>query len=362
MVVMGYNIAPVGINRMGGSVLIGTNMMVNQNPVQNAPVSGAVIIGANAVERHTMVSGDGGLFQRVVLIGWRVARGKVFGGPNSGCSLQTSVIIGDDAAVDCGSDGPGNGNGISDAVIIGSRSVPQIAGLAGQSSGGDILIGAGVGQNYRAGSNNVAVGAQIVMGTTGQIFNLIVGAGSQGTFAVGGSFNTLLGSQISGLNLLTNNVVIGSGAIPTANPILSKQLLIEIQDRGSGLQESLLYGDFGKGALLVGKSVPGNRDLPGTNLLKFIDGVPTGVAPIGGGFAYSVGGELHWFSSAGTNYAITPSASLGNVLVAALPAAPPAGSRAFATDALAPAFGAAVVGGGGVFVPVFFNGAAWIVG
>jgi len=47
--------------------------------------------------------------------------------------------------------------------------------------------------------------------------------------------------------------------------------------------------------------------------------------------------------------------------VAGLPAGV-AYARAFVTDALAPAFGAAVAGGGAVVVPVYFDGAAWNVG
>ncbi len=39
-----------------------------------------------------------------------------------------------------------------------------------------------------------------------------------------------------------------------------------------------------------------------------------------------------------------------------------AGARAAVSNALAPAFGAAVVGGGAVTIPVFFDGAAWVVG
>ena len=38
------------------------------------------------------------------------------------------------------------------------------------------------------------------------------------------------------------------------------------------------------------------------------------------------------------------------------------GKTAFVSDALGPAFGAAVVGGGAVPVPVFSTGAAWNVG
>jgi len=48
--------------------------------------------------------------------------------------------------------------------------------------------------------------------------------------------------------------------------------------------------------------------------------------------------------------------------VATLPATPTAGERAMVSNALAPAFGAPVAAGGAVTVPVFYDGAAWIVG
>jgi hypothetical protein len=50
----------------------------------------------------------------------------------------------------------------------------------------------------------------------------------------------------------------------------------------------------------------------------------------------------------------------GPFTVAGLPAGTQ-GDTAFVTDALAPAFGVAVAGGGAVVCPVFFDGAAWIV-
>ena len=48
--------------------------------------------------------------------------------------------------------------------------------------------------------------------------------------------------------------------------------------------------------------------------------------------------------------------------VATLPVAGTQGRRAWVTDALAPAFGAVVVGAGAIVIPVFDNGAAWVVG
>jgi hypothetical protein len=39
-----------------------------------------------------------------------------------------------------------------------------------------------------------------------------------------------------------------------------------------------------------------------------------------------------------------------------------AGAKAFVTDALSPSFGATVVAGGAVFVPVYSDGTNWKVG
>ncbi len=52
-------------------------------------------------------------------------------------------------------------------------------------------------------------------------------------------------------------------------------------------------------------------------------------------------------------------ARLQNYTVATLPAGA-AGDTAYVTDALTPTFGAAVVGGGAVAIPVFYNGANWV--
>ena len=56
--------------------------------------------------------------------------------------------------------------------------------------------------------------------------------------------------------------------------------------------------------------------------------------------------------------------ALTNYTVASLPSASAsgAGSRSFVTDATAPVFGSAVVGGGAVATPVYSDGINWIVG
>tara|TARA_R110002074_G_scaffold141634_2_gene288070 strand:+ start:299 stop:2140 length:1842 start_codon:yes stop_codon:yes gene_type:complete len=50
----------------------------------------------------------------------------------------------------------------------------------------------------------------------------------------------------------------------------------------------------------------------------------------------------------------------GSYTVATLPASPPAGAKAFVTDATAPTYLGALTGGGTVRCPVFFNGTSWV--
>lgn len=91
----------------------------------------------------------------------------------------------------------------------------------------------------------------------------------------------------------------------------------------------------------------------------------TGVLPVANG---GTGTTSTTFVNLATNVTgVLPVANGGTgagvaYTVATLPTPPVQGRRAWVTDALAPAFGAAVVGGGAVVIPVFDNGTAWIVG
>ena len=61
------------------------------------------------------------------------------------------------------------------------------------------------------------------------------------------------------------------------------------------------------------------------------------------------------------NLSVTGTIKTGGYTVATLPTGV-TGAIAYVTNALAPTFGATVVGGGAVTIPVFYNGANWIVG
>ena len=89
------------------------------------------------------------------------------------------------------------------------------------------------------------------------------------------------------------------------------------------------------------------------------------------------GGEWTWYSSGGItrlnngsdlltvdavgNLYVAKTVRTGGYTVATLPAGT-IGMRAYVTDALAPSFGAALVGGGAVVTPAFYNGTTWIDG
>jgi hypothetical protein len=63
-----------------------------------------------------------------------------------------------------------------------------------------------------------------------------------------------------------------------------------------------------------------------------------------------------------TDVAVAGALGTGGATVADLDPAAAVGARGFVTDATAPTFGATVVGGGAVGVPVYFDGTNWCVG
>ena len=60
------------------------------------------------------------------------------------------------------------------------------------------------------------------------------------------------------------------------------------------------------------------------------------------------------------NLSVSGTVNTGGYTVATLPTGV-TGARAYVTNALAPSYGATVVGGGSVTIPVFYNGTNWIV-
>lgn len=330
VIVIGRNAARLATGGMSASVIIGDGALENGVGGGGSNYSQNVVIGPQAAQNVLFANGNP--FNNNLIAGFRAARG---GGAST--SMINVVILGGGACENVG-------NGIDNSIVIGPGAGATLAGA------NTILIGAGV--NGGSGNNNVSIGGSFHSGT----YNATYGSGSG---VRDGSNNVLLGARLGLIQDASDCVIIGNQAgVFTGLTDIGAQFLIEQQ--GS----SVIYGKFygaSAGSIVLGNTVAANRTLPGTNIVQIMNGTATG-NPVGGGMLYGAAGELKWRNLVGQDTLLTPGAGF---TVATLPAGLPIafpGARSYVTDALAPAFGVAVAGGGAVTIPVFYNGAAWVVG
>jgi hypothetical protein len=359
---------PLQTSRVGALVMLGAGIGANF-PALGLEPSASVFIGNNVLGRQRALRagyGLGNALLQSVIIGDGAARGHVGLIANGdGTSIGRSVIIGAEAMGNIGLTGGGAASASN--IAIGYQAGLNFGFQSAGSNSNTIAIGSTCASNAISTSNNVFVGSGINISPTSGSEHTMIGHGIVGTWVAGSSGNVALGATnvLSGLG--SGNILIGTACNSTVllPAAANHRFLVET---GIAVKRTLLYGlmsDASPGGLIVGDSTTANRDVPGFNILKIIDGSSTGVAPVGGGFLTSIAGELHWRSTGNIDYAITPGASRGIFTVATLPVpgvGAPQGNTAFVTDALAPAFGAAPTAGGAVFVPVYCDGAAWFVG
>lgn len=232
---------------------------------------------------------------------------------------------------------------VSNAISVTSGGT----GLTTIPSNGQLLIGNGTG--YTLNTLNSGAGISVINGS--------------GTITIA---NTGVLSNIAGTGISV------SGA--TGNVTITNNGVLSFSGGATGLTPSTATA----GAVtLDGTLAIANGGTNGTS-------VPTaGAVPYGTGTAYAfsaagVSGQVLTSAGAGTPTwgAVSLTSQVSGILpvanggtgvgvaytVATLPTAGTQGRRAWVTNALAPAFGAAPVGGGAVVIPVFDNGTAWIVG
>lgn len=346
LVIIGYNAAALA-QRMDTAVIIGGGALemlpaAGANGVGNMVVIGNAAMGAvdsTGAHRDSVVIGSGALY-------------RALGSSPSSAGSTLNVIIGANAARD-------NRALLSGSVIIGYQAALGVGNTASVSN--NVIIGNGACDTTNLCDENVAIGASCVIASTGVSTqarrNVVLGMNATAR----GSGNVVIGyaAITAGSSFGDNNIILGNGAGNGLAAGVSNQLLIESND---GTRRAIAYADMATGSLVVGNSVPAtDRDLPGTNILKLLNGTATGT-PIGGGFFFVTAGQVSWRGSNGRDYGLPFGGSRGTFTVATLPAAATAGERAYVTDALAPAFAAAVAGGGAVFTPVYYSGAAWLCG
>jgi hypothetical protein len=251
--------------------------------------------------------------------------------------------------------------GFSESVFVGYNIGSGSAG-GNFSVSGSTLVGGAI-NVISAANPNGSRAESIVIGHQASVNGQEAIQIGWNSFGLRGTRNRLIGNNndfntTGGAAGTTDNFIIGNN-LTNANfgTLVTGSKFALCQD----VNNFLMYGGFATGNIVLGKSSNAQKDLDtiaSTNALKLVDGTRGAGNPNTGGFFYSIGGILHWVNSAGVDQNI----SMQAFTVATLPAAGPVGNRAYVTDALAPAFGAAVAAGGAVTIPVFYNGAAWIVG
>lgn len=355
-----------------GNVIIGDQAVEANTPATGSPTQLNVIIGSGAVEDFT----NGPQLQQNVVIGHRAGNPAA---ANPQKDLLQSVIIGASAASNYAATGT---NGLHQAVIIGSGAGLNVDGRANSmtavganagttiASTGCVAIGAsancvGVAQVNQTAIGNatqtnaegaIVIGATSTSGANATHSTLI---GYNATIGVGSANTTAVGSFVAGLTG-ARHILLGSGCA-VGEPAANTDKFI-VETFVGAVRRGVLYGDLTTGCIALGLTTPAvNRDLGGagaTNLVKILNGATGAAAPVGGLFLFGVAGDLRMQAPGPVERVIT-----GVFTVATLPGAGGrAGSSAFVTDALAPAFGAAVAGGGAVFTPVYCDGVNWLVG
>ncbi len=232
-------------------------------------------------------------------------------------------------------------------------------GMGTIPTNGKLLIGNGTGYSL----NTLTAGAGITV-TNGA--GTITVASSGTTSFSAGTTGFTPSSPTSGAVVLAGTLVIANGGTGATSAAAARANL----GAGTGNGTVTSVGGTGtvNGITLTGTvTTAGSLTLGGTLSGVSLTTQVTGVLPIANGGTGTTGiGTV--FASLTTNVSgILPVANGGNGLgaaytVATLPAASTQGRRSWVTDALAPVFLAAPVGGGAVVCPVFDNGTAWVVG
>lgn len=306
--VVGFNCAPL-LSDSNSNTFFGSNQLTSYvyNGSTVTPNAANVVVGEQA--SANLSSGTAGSYQgyvRNVHIGFNCASGSSVGAPqNKG--FADNVIIGYKAVSGVVSSGVLGGPQVSQNVVIGSQAASLLGNVnSGTGSAKNVLIGYAIAAGGDA-NNNVQVGYNITGGGT---FNTTIGESATG----GSDSNVVIGGRGAGRqlpgSLNSRCVAIGAGAGffgDTAND----QFLLETYDGAT--RRTLMYGLFGQGSpagIVVGFSSPAtNRDLPGFNILKLLNGTVTGVAPVGGGFFYSLAGRLHWVDTGNVDWVLTGTAA-----------------------------------------------------
>ena len=251
------------------------------------------------------------------------------------------------------------------------------AGRGNNSTSTNTVFGSGALTNNTTGRSSAAFGQSALSQQTTGIFNVAFGAqaGSaittgQRNLAIGYqsllvtstlSNNTAIGYQALKVNTGATNTAIGSSALPASISCSN--------DTAVGFNAGLLYSgttSFNNNVFIGANACADATDVSNSVFIGAATGGTAGaIGCVVIGYAEQSPGVNS--NAIGTSALLTKlgGSILGKVTtVAGLATAVTAliGCRSFVTDALGPTFGATVVGGGTVSVPVYYDGTNWKVG
>ena len=306
----GGTVDPAGALTVLGSA-VGTSLLF---------AGSSVLIGDHVLDDPNALGSTGNPLVQAVIIGSRAAKNQWLQNIGGTSDLKGVTVLGYNALSLANPGAIGNQAAFSGTVAIGNSTLSGLGGgVSAVSFGGSVYIGsqAGIGSAVGGGGNcsaTVAIGGSVAQGNqqfkdcvvvgfsaVGNSRNdniIAIGARCGATAPTGGN-QILIGSDINGNGVAvtaSRNIMIGNGANPTAVAHTNK-FIVEMNDNIIARQ-CLIFGDMTDGSLIIGRSTQGtDRDLPGTNLLKLLNGTSTGAAPGGGGFFQVIAGELFWTAS-----------------------------------------------------------------
>jgi hypothetical protein len=224
-----------------------------------------------------------------------------------------------------------------------SETIPLLYGVGPDTT--SYAIGGGLQGGSYSGSINLAIGTTALLNNTTGLGNLAIGDGSL-SLNTTGNFNTAIGVSALASNISASySFALGFSALSSATGLGNTAIGFEAgYSLTTGTVNCLIGFEVAHGTLQSGSGnilIGFELDTPANNTSSYLN----------------IGGSI---ISATVGYG--PILYLDNFTVATLPASPTAGSRAMVTDALAATFGAAPTGGHSTYAPVFYNGAAWIMG
>ena len=295
LIVIGDLAASAGITDANAqySVIIGSNSATAWlNPTGTISPGPTIVIGGNSVPLATH------MLANLIIVGAGVLSSY---GPISPSQTGNNIFIGHKIL-----SGMNNSTGflqLFNNVIIGNGAC--ISNANNNTFSSNTIIGAGAAADL---SNNNSGGA---------VSNTIIGAGAGAVLGNSGTSaqqNTIIGAGAAGvvMAVASQNIVIGYNAGIAGLNNTSGKCVIEVNNISGWV-----YADMLAGNVILGNSTPGvsgPRDfggVPGTNMLKLLNGTKaTGANIIGGGYFYVLAGDLHWVDSAGLDTVLSGNVNL----------------------------------------------------